>query len=140
MELEEIKAMPLPAAQNAGLFLWAVNGQLEEALEVMRVWGFTYKAKITWVKPSIGLGHWLRNRHQLLLLGTRGKVALPDEPDRPDSVIEAARRRHSEKPQCVYELIERMFPGAARVELFARQTRPGWVAWGNEVAAWASGC
>jgi N6-adenosine-specific RNA methylase IME4 len=135
MPVEEIKALPVPAAEDAALFLWAVNGQLQEALEVMRAWGFTYKAKLTWVKPSIGLGHWVRYRDEVLLIGTRGKFPLPDEADRPDSVVEAPRRRHSEKPAVFYELIERMYPDATRVELFARSEWPGWVAWGNEVAA-----
>jgi len=135
MTLSEIKALAVPAAEDAALFLWAVNGQLPEALEVMAAWKFEYRTNFSWVKPSIGLGHWTRNRHELLLLGMRGKVALPDEEDRPDSVIEAPRGRHSEKPACVYERIERMFPGASRIELFARATRPGWVSWGNEVAA-----
>lgn len=53
--------------------------------------------------------------------------------DRPDSVIEADRGRHSEKPECVYELLERMYPQASKLELFARGTpHPGWIAWGNE--------
>jgi N6-adenosine-specific RNA methylase IME4 len=135
LTLEEIKALEPPAADDAVLFLWAVNGLLPEALGVIEQWGFVYKTNLVWIKPSIGLGHWLRNRHELLLLAVRGSIALPDEPDRADSVVEAPRRRHSEKPDHVYELIELMFPGASRVELFARKTRPGWVAWGNEVAA-----
>lgn len=135
MTAEEIAALAVPAADDAILFLWAVNGFLPETLEVMRAWGFEYRTNMVWVKESVGLGFWARNRHELLLVGRRGGFPLPDEPDRPDSVIEAPRRRHSEKPACVYELIERMYPGATRLELFARSTRKGWEAWGNEVAA-----
>jgi excisionase family DNA binding protein len=58
--------------------------------------------------------------------------------DRIDSVIEAPRGRHSEKPECVYELIERMYRLASKLELFARRRRPGWTAWGNEVPKGAS--
>jgi N6-adenosine-specific RNA methylase IME4 len=47
-------------------------------------------------------------------------------------VIEAPRRKHSQKPDEVYEQIERMFEGPY-IELFARQRRDGWEAWGNEV-------
>ena len=47
-------------------------------------------------------------------------------------MIEAKRGRHSEKPVVVYELIERMYPVASKVELFGRgKARPGWVIWGN---------
>jgi N6-adenosine-specific RNA methylase IME4 len=133
LTVEEIAVLKPPADDDAVLFLWAVNGQLPDALTVMGAWGFTYKTNLAWVKPWIGLGHYVRNRHELLLVGTRGTFPLPDEPDRPDSVIEAPRTRHSEKPARVYELLERMYPTATRVELFARKARRGWAAWGNQV-------
>jgi len=52
-----------------------------------------------------------------------------------DSVVDARRGRHSEKPEVFYELIERMYPERSKLELFARRRRPGWSAWGNEVDA-----
>jgi len=100
---------------------------------VIEAWGFEYLTNFAWVKPSIGPGRWTRSRHELLLLARRGKHPAPDPPDLHDSVIEAARGRHSQKPGCVYELIERMYPRLARLELFARGTpRPGWRSWGNQ--------
>ena len=136
MALEEITALPVPAADDALLFLWAINGMLREALKVMEAWGFEYKSCIVWVKPSIGLGQWVRNRHEPLLVGRRGSFPLPAEADRPESVINAPRGRHSEKPLVFYELIERAYPCASKLELFARGVpRAGWSAWGNEVEA-----
>ncbi len=132
MALEEICALRVPAAECCLLLLWSVNGLLQQALAVIEAWGFTYKTNLVWVKPSIGLGRWVRNRHELLLLATRGTPALP-EPAFPDSVIEAPRGRHSEKPTCLYELIEQTWPQLSKLELFARQTKPGWAAWGNEL-------
>jgi N6-adenosine-specific RNA methylase IME4/ParB-like chromosome segregation protein Spo0J len=132
MPLADITALTVPAADEALLFLWAVNCLLPQALEVMAGWGFTYVTNLVWVKPSIGLGRWVRNRHELLLVGRKGGFPAPEH--LPDSVVEAARGRHSEKPACVYGLIERMCPGASKVELFARgKPRPGWIFWGNEV-------
>jgi N6-adenosine-specific RNA methylase IME4 len=43
----------------------------------------------------------------------------------------APRREHSRKPEA-YELIEQMYPELPKIELFARQRRNGWDAWGNE--------
>jgi N6-adenosine-specific RNA methylase IME4 len=133
LSLEAISALAVPAAECAVLFLWAVNGLLDEAQAVMRAWGFACKTNIVWVKPSIGLGKWARNRHELLLLGCKGGHPPPDPEDLPDSVIEAPRGRHSQKPEVFYRLIERMYPRASKLELFARTSRPGWVAWGNEL-------
>jgi N6-adenosine-specific RNA methylase IME4 len=134
LPLDEIKAIEIPAAENAVLFLWAVNSLLPEALETMGAWGFTFKTNLSWVKGSIGLGNWFRNQHELLLFGCRGTVSPPEPSDRVSSVIQAPAGRHSAKPHLVYELIERCFPHMSKVELFARGTpRPGWTAWGNEV-------
>jgi N6-adenosine-specific RNA methylase IME4 len=46
-------------------------------------------------------------------------------------IILAPRREHSRKPDEVYRRIERYCAGP-RLELFARESRPGWTAWGNE--------
>src|SRR5579862_6908318 len=133
LPLEEIKALPVPAADDAILFLWAVNTLLPQGLEVMHAWGFEYVADIVWSKPSIGLGVWTRNRHELLLIGRRGKLSPPDPDQRPDSVVEAKRGPHSAKPAAVYERIETAYPHLRKLELFHRGSpRPGWTAWGNQ--------
>ena len=72
LPLAEIKALTVPAAEASVLFLWAVNCLLPQALEVMAAWGFTYRAQFVWKKPSPGLGRWVRNQHELLLLGNQG--------------------------------------------------------------------
>jgi N6-adenosine-specific RNA methylase IME4 len=106
---------------------------------VLESWGFKYRANVAWIKPSIGTGTWLRQRHELLLIATKGKVAPPEPGDRCDSVIEAARGRHSEKPRRAYEVIERMYPRLSKLELFARgHPRRGWVTWGNEAETLAA--
>jgi N6-adenosine-specific RNA methylase IME4 len=131
----EIADLAVPAAEEAVLFLWAVSSLLSDALEVIDAWGFTHKTSLVWVKPSIGLGNYVRNRHELLLLATRGGYPTPPPDRRPDSVVEASRGRHSEKPACFYELIEQMYLQAKRLELFARgKPRPGWSGWGNEAS------
>ena len=132
MALEEICALHVPAADDCLLLLWAVNCLLPEALQVLDAWGFTYKTDIVWVKASIGLGRWVRNRHETLLLATRGKLPLPESAF-PDSVLEAPRGRHSEKPARLAELIEQTWPQLSKLELFARTARPGWAAWGNQL-------
>jgi N6-adenosine-specific RNA methylase IME4 len=133
MALEEIKALEVPAAEDAVLFLCALGCQLPQALEVIAAWGFRYVAELVWVKPSIGLGSWVRYRHEPLLVAVRGRMCAPAPEDRFDSVIEAPRREHSRKPDAVYELIESAYPRSSKLELFARGSpRPGWTIWGNE--------
>ncbi len=78
---------------------------------------------------------WVRYRHELLLIGRKGNHPAPEPELRPESVLEARRGRHSQKPECSYQLIERIYPEASKLELFARTARPGWAAFGNELAA-----
>jgi N6-adenosine-specific RNA methylase IME4 len=137
MALDEICALPLAdvTTDDALLFLWATSPKLAEAMRVVESWGFTYRTSMVWVKDQIGMGYYARQRHELLLIGTKGEPPVPEPANRPDSVIESPRGRHSEKPEVFYELIERMYPELPKVELFARQPREGWGRWGNQAEA-----
>lgn len=135
MPIEAICALPVDsvAAADCVLFVWATSPKLAEAMRVIDAWGFTYRTSMVWVKDKIGMGYYARQRHELLLIATRGTLPVPDPAVRPDSVVEAPRLEHSAKPHRFYSLIEAMYPDMPRLELFARNTRPGWTAWGNEV-------
>lgn len=131
--IQEICALQVPAADDAILYCWIVSHLLPEALEVISAWGFTYKTHGTWAKPSIGTGVWLRNQHETYLVATRGAYSPAESDLRHTSLIQAPRRAHSQKPDQLYEQIERAYPHAKRrLELYARTTRPGWTAWGNQ--------
>jgi N6-adenosine-specific RNA methylase IME4 len=124
------------AAKDAALFLWTTNAHLEEAItRVIPEWDFIYKTNLVWTKDKFGLGYYFRTQHETLLLATIGKFRAPKPGNRPPSVIEAPRRRHSQKPDEVYEAIEQMYPdpGLAKLELFARNRRSGWFSWGDEL-------
>jgi N6-adenosine-specific RNA methylase IME4/ParB-like chromosome segregation protein Spo0J len=134
LELEKIKAIKIPADDDALLFLWAPAPKLEEALEVMKAWGFSYRTCMVWVKDKIGMGYYVRVKHELLLIGVRSDgIGTPLPENRPESVVFAERAEHSEKPDIFYEIIEKMYPKHSKIELFARSKRGGWEAWGNEV-------
>lgn len=49
------------------------------------------------------------------------------------SVIQTPIERHSKKPDEARHRIEQLMGEQKRLELFARQTAPGWDCWGNEV-------
>jgi len=137
METDEICALPVKgiAAKDAVLFLWTTSAHLPQAIKVMESWGFSYKTKAVWTKDKFSFGYYFRQQHDTLLLGEKGNFRCPKPANRPSSVIEAPRRGHSQKPDEAYELIETMYPGIGpKLELFARNTRPGWHVWGNEVA------
>lgn len=127
------------AADDCVLFLWATVPMLLGALEVMKAWGFEYKSHAMWDKVHIGTGYWFRNRHELLLVGTRGSIPAPAMGDQFQSVITIARKEHSAKPDQFLEMIEQYFPTLPKIELNRRgPARPGWDAWGNEATLQAA--
>ena len=132
--LEAIKSRDVGslAADDCALFLWATVPMVPEALEVMTAWGFKYKSQTVWNKDRIGTGFWFRNKHEILLLGTRGKIPCPAMGDQFPSVIDAPVGEHSAKPERFYEIIEAYFPTLPKIELNARVARPGWARWGYE--------
>ena len=131
MPLEEIKAMAVRelAEENSVLWLWTTNTHLRAAFEVVESWGFEYKTLLTWVKDRMGTGEWLRGQTEHCLLAARGKpIFLHGDHG---TVLSASRREHSRKPEEFYSLIEEICPGA-KLELFSRNTRGGWRAFGND--------
>lgn len=114
------------------LLMWATAPKLVEALEVMEGWGFKYKTHAIWDKEKIGMGYWFRGQHELLLVGTKGDVSPPEPEDRVSSVFREKRGEHSEKPESVYAWVESAFRHSIKLEMYCRNKRPGWVAWGNE--------
>jgi N6-adenosine-specific RNA methylase IME4 len=144
MTIDDICALPVAdlAARDAALFLWAVNPMLPHALRVMEAWGFKFSTMaFTWAKTTtktewswapkwhMGLGHWTRSNVEIVLLGTRGKPKRVSRAVR--QLIMAPRREHSRKPDEFYASVERLVPGPY-LDLFSRQTRPGWSQWGKE--------
>jgi len=118
-------------ADNAQLHLWTTNAFLKDAFEVITSWGFEYRSCFVWVKPQMGMGNTWRVSHEFLLLGTRGNSkTFPEKNHR--SWGEFPRRKHSEKPDEVREIIERVSPGP-RLELFGRKQVEGWTVFGNQI-------
>jgi N6-adenosine-specific RNA methylase IME4 len=139
MKLSEICDLPIRdhVEENAVLFIWATSPLLEQCFEVIRAWGFKYKASFIWDKVKHNLGHYNSVRHEFLLVCTRGSCLpdneLPDGEKLHDSVIEIERTaKHSQKPAYFRELIDRLYCRGNRIELFCREPAPGWVVWGNE--------
>lgn len=133
MTQEEICELAVPSADDAVLYLWATAPKLREAIEVMCAWDFTYKTNMVWVKDKIGMGYWARGKHELVLIGTRGRFSPPAPKERPQSAFFATRGHHSKKPDYLREMIERLYPNARLLEMFARSRHSArWDVWGNE--------
>src|ERR1700721_2968960 len=127
------RSVELIAAHDCVLFLWATAPMLPHALLVMAAWGFTYCSNYVWGKDRIGTGYWNRNKHEHLLVGTRGHIPAPAMGDQWNSLVEAPVGKHSAKPEIFLQMIEGYYPSLPKIELNRRgPARQGWDAWGNE--------
>lgn len=141
MSIDEICALPVSnlADKDCTLFLWVTFPTLREAFAVIDAWGFTYKTvAFVWIKqnkktPSLfwGLGFWTRANAEICLLATKGKPKR--QAANVHQVIVSPVEQHSKKPDEAKEKIISLIGDLPRIELFARQTTPGWDVWGNEV-------
>lgn len=165
MSSADIMALPVEAlaAPDCLLWLWAVNPQLPQALEVLAAWGFTFKTAGTWIKRSkhgkvsFGTGYILRSANEPFLIGTRGNpkttrgtrsVIISEILDLVDDApglaefdqwpksmitIDAVAREHSRKPDEAFVACDELMPNVRKLELFSRTDREGWSTWGDEV-------
>ena len=138
MPLNEIMALPVShlAAPDCALIMWATAPMLPEALATMKAWGFAFKSAGAWAKQSstgkawhFGTGYCYRSATEFWLLGTLGKPRQKVKNIR--NLIVAPVREHSRKPEQMRADIERLWDGPY-LELFARESAPGWDAWGNQ--------
>mgnify|MGYP005852895145 CR=1 FL=1 len=127
---------PFQIADNAVLFMWVTSAFALRAGEVIEAWGFTYKSQRVWIKEMTrpGVGFYVRGQHELLYIATRGSMTPLIDPTPPiSSVVVAPVMEHSRKPDEVYADIERAYPGCNYLELFARRSREGWTAYGDQL-------
>jgi N6-adenosine-specific RNA methylase IME4 len=124
---------------NCYLFLWATCPNLDQALDVINVWGFTYKTvAFNWIKTNknnmgyfFGLGAYTRANSELCLLGVKGSLKRVTA-SIPQLVVSEVME-HSHKPAIVRSNITQLYGDLPRIELFARRKVEGWDCWGNEV-------
>ena len=153
MPLEEIMAIPvkaMAAKEGCHLFLWTTSPCLKMAFDVMTAWGFRYSSMaFVWVKLKrkhnpmqlrliqlaeqdlhVGLGLTTRKNAEFCLLARRGSPPKRMAKDIREIIL-APVREHSRKPDEFFERVER-YSNGPYVELFSRQSRPGWASFGNE--------
>jgi N6-adenosine-specific RNA methylase IME4 len=155
MTLKEIKNIEVSkiTEQNCALFLWTTFPKLQESLDVIKEWGFTYKTlAFSWHKLNqdgslfFGVGSYTKSNCEVCLFATKGSVGIlkkgekiPDSKEKlvvrsnfVSSAINAKRSRHSKKPDEIRDRIVELFGDVSRIELFARKESDGWDVWGNE--------
>lgn len=121
---------------NSLLFLWTIDKYLFEAQEIAENLGYKLHARMIWNKVTgIPAAFTVRYGHEYLLYMYKGKLrpVATEERGKIHTVFTEQVKRHSQKPEVSYEIIERLYPGCRKLELYARRERDGWDSWGNEL-------
>lgn len=129
MNVEQIKNIELPAADDCVLFLWTTHAFLRDSFEIMENWNFDYKATLVWDKVKMGIGRTIRMQVEFCLIGIKGNPIINGSAER--DIITEARREHSRKPEAFYEMVERMCIGN-KLDYFSRNNRNNWEHYGAE--------
>ena len=120
------------AGPNAVLYLWATSPHLPGAIQVIASWGFVYRSVRVWRKARVACGFWVRSNAEVVLIAERGRPLVPPTTDctifEADPIVPGA---HSSKPAALHQSIERRWPAAHKVELFAVRRRSGWSCYGK---------
>jgi len=129
MSSEQIKALRLPFSNDSILFLWTTHKFLPDAFEILKEWGFEYKATLVWNKEKIGMGAWFRMQCEFCLFAVKGKPFWSNTTER-DIIVES-RREHSRKPDAFFNMVDKLCVGR-KLEYFSREQREGWEVYGND--------
>ena len=133
MTVDEIATLPVKqlGAERSHLWLWTTNAFLFDCPRLFAAWGYEFKSSYVWVKTQMGIGNYLRNAHEFLLLAVRGGLTAEARDVMSWGAFD--RRKHSAKPERIrIDVIERISPGP-RLELFGRRLVQDWKVWGNQI-------
>lgn len=123
-------------SENSVMFLWTIDKYLFEAQHIAEDLGYKLHARMIWDKVTgIPAAFTVRFGHEYLLYMYKGKLTpvATEERGKIHTVFREQVRRHSQKPEIAYEIIERLYPNLNKLEMYARNTRDGWDSFGNEV-------
>ena len=138
---QEIIDLPIKEIldENAILFLWCVDSRIPILKELMESWGFKYKTvgfvwnKVTknGLSVNANLGKYTRKSCEYCFIGTKGKCLAKKHTQ--NQYYPEPKRKHSQKPDAIRDMIINMCGDLPRIELFARNKTEGWDIWGNEI-------
>jgi N6-adenosine-specific RNA methylase IME4 len=161
---EQLAALPIQelAAEKCLVHLWITGPKLDVGFDLLKAWGLEYATiEFIWVKtyperwkqysqPQLitsaaealkqltvfGPGFYTASNAELVLVG-RTEAIRHNEGRKASQIIYAPRGEHSQKPEEMQDLLDWLYPGWPRLELFARRPRPNWWCFGNELGQWA---
>lgn len=136
VKLSDLKKLNVPSicSDNCIIFMWATSPHLDQAIELMKAWGFSWATiGFVWDKVKVNPGFYTMSQCEICLIGKKGKIPKPRGARNIRQYLRHKREEHSKKPDVIRHRIYKMFPDQKKIELFSREKVIGWDCWGNEV-------
>lgn len=134
MSDREIMNLPIDllADENCDLFLWSITSKIPICFDLLKWWGFKYMDFFAWDK-EIGVPvNGIYRSVEWVIYGYKGKMGINKRGKFINSMFREKRSYHSRKPDCFYDIICNNTQ-ENRLDMFARETKDGFDAFGNEV-------
>ena len=136
MSTDAIQALSVKEClgKDAALYLWVPSCLFEDGLAVLKAWGFSYVSSMVWCKNRAVMSQGpTKTAHEMLLIGKKGG-SLHENEQRLNSWVVADATAHSKKPEAFAQMLDAMYPGLSKLEMFAREARgEDWSVFGNQV-------
>ena len=147
MKDDDLMALDVPSLlkPTSVVFCWATGPRLDFAMQLMAHWNLHYRCMaFVWVKTTkAGVPYGARGIRPTIVKPTtefvlacspmrKGRPMQPYDLTVPQ-VLMASPMEHSRKPEDIHERIDRLYPDATKLEMFARRPYKNWDVWGNEV-------
>ena len=137
------------ADDNCILLMWTLGSRKDQAIDIVREWGFTYVTEpYSWIKmqngaiidgshgisgkTDHGTGTYTATAKEDIIMARKGSVKKFLQERLVPQVIFAEIGGHSAKPKEAMSRIQRTFGDIPRIEMFAREATDGWNATGLE--------
>tara|TARA_R100000458_G_C8266855_1_gene241855 strand:+ start:1275 stop:1961 length:687 start_codon:yes stop_codon:yes gene_type:complete len=133
MTPQELMELPVKdfLADKCICFMWTTGPQLDISIDVLKAWGFKFKTiAFVWDKVVTNPGYYTMSQTELAIVGTHNAIPTPRGARNVKQFHKEQRGRHSAKPHEFRKRIEQMFPDQTKLEMFQRESKPGWHAWG----------
>jgi len=133
---EHLKTAVSHTGEDSILFLWTIDKYLFEAQQIAESLGYKLHARMIWNKVTgIPAAFTVRYGHEYLLYMYKGKLTpvAKEERGKIHTVFTEQVKKHSQKPEAAYRIVERLYPNLKKIEMYARNQRDGWDCWGNEI-------
>ncbi len=124
------------ASPNHNVFLWGIDKFLTIAEQEMINRNYKLHARLIWDKGNgVAPAFTIRYSHEYVSWFYKYKLQpiSKDQRGKIRTVFKEKPREHSRKPDCLYNMIEALYPVQTKMDVFSREKRTNWEQFGDEI-------